>query len=88
VAPDKPVFREVLGDSGTFIDTANPEAAAEAVGDLIRQSNWRQGQALAATRNVERWNKLAEQDLAAVRSAFAVTRSGQTETVATATRQA
>jgi glycosyltransferase involved in cell wall biosynthesis len=88
VAPDKPVFREVLADSGTFIDTAKPEAAAEAIIDLISQSNWRQGQALAATRNVERWNKLAEQDLAAVRSAFAVTRSGQSETVASAARQA
>jgi glycosyltransferase involved in cell wall biosynthesis len=88
VAPDKPVFREVLADSGTFIDTAQPEAAAEAIIDLISQSNWRQGQALAGTRNVERWNKLAEQDLAAVRSAFATARSGPTETVATATRQA
>jgi glycosyltransferase involved in cell wall biosynthesis len=88
VAPDKPVFHEILGDSGTFIDTTDPEAAAEAVGDLISQSNWRQDQALAATRNVARWNKLAEQDLAAVRSAFAATLSAQTETVASAARQA
>jgi glycosyltransferase involved in cell wall biosynthesis len=88
VAPDKPVFSEVLGDSGTFIDTAQPEAAAEAVGDLISKPDWRNGQALAATRNVARWNKLAEQDLADVRSTFRAMLSGQSEAVASVARQA
>ena len=88
VAPDKPVFREVLGDSGVFIDTAQPEAAAKAIRNLISQPNWRQDQALAALRNVERWNGLAEQDLAAVRSAFRGTDGGQTESVASVARQA
>jgi glycosyltransferase involved in cell wall biosynthesis len=88
VAPDKPVFREVLADSGTLIDTADPDAAVKAIGNLISQPNWRQDQALAATRNVTRWNKLAEQDLAAVRSAFRATNGGQSEAVASVAKQA
>jgi glycosyltransferase involved in cell wall biosynthesis len=70
VAPDKPVFREVLAGSGTFIDPERSDAAANAVSDLITPPNWRGEQAIAATGNVQRWNAVAERDLAAARSAF------------------
>jgi glycosyltransferase involved in cell wall biosynthesis len=70
VAPDKPVFREVLAGSGTFIDPEQPDAAANSIGDLITPPNWRGQQAIAATGNVRRWNAVAGHDLAAARSAF------------------
>jgi glycosyltransferase involved in cell wall biosynthesis len=70
VAPDKPVFREVLGASGTFIDTERPEDAADAIRNLIARPEWRAEEALKATRNVARWNAAAAQDLTLARKTF------------------
>lgn len=64
VAPDAPVFREVLGESGTFIDPADPQGAAAAIASLFDQPS-RDFQALGR-RNIERWNSLAAADHAGV----------------------
>ncbi len=71
VAPDAPVFREVLGSSGTFIDTANPKAAAAIIAALIQDRDWRTKHARAALDNVARWNDAAAQDLATAKRLFA-----------------
>lgn len=61
VAPDAPVFREVLGDSGLLIDPGDPEAAAADLAAWARTG--RLGQAAARSRaNVARWNGLAARD--------------------------
>lgn len=65
VAPDAPVFREVLGDSGTFIDPNRPMAAAAAVAALLADGE-RERTRNAARANLERWNRLAAEDHAAV----------------------
>jgi len=70
VVPDKPVFREVLAGSGTFIQPRRADATADAIRDLIAPPNWRGQQAIAATSNIQRWNAVAGHDLAAARSAF------------------
>lgn len=61
VAPRGPVFSEVLGESGLFIDPASPDAAAAAI------RGWVAAPAFAATpalsrANVRRWNDLAAAD--------------------------
>lgn len=70
VAPDAPVFREVLGNSGTFIDTADPKAAAAVIESLIQTQNWRELHSRAALDNVARWNGAAANDLAAAKRMF------------------
>lgn len=66
VAPDSPVFREVLGDSGTFVDLADLSGAALAVADLVRQPRLLRRAQAAAPLNIERWNALAAADRAGV----------------------
>lgn len=70
VAPDAPVFREVLGPSGTFIDPANPGEAAARIVSLIRSPDWRATESAKALANVQRWNAGAAADLAAARKTF------------------
>ena len=70
IAPGQPVFREVLGSSGTFIDPAIPDEAAAAIMALISQPGWRQHASTAALANVVRWNALAAGDLKAARRIF------------------
>lgn len=62
IAPDKPVFREVLGESGVFIDPENPVAAAQIISQLALQPEWRAEAALAAADNLRRWNGMASAD--------------------------
>lgn len=71
VAPDAPVFREVLGDSGTFTGMSDGRAAAAAINGIMQDQNWRSRGATAALANIERWNAAAAADLAAVKSMFA-----------------
>ena len=71
VAPDQPVFREVLAESGTFIRTDNPAESANIIRMLISGSQWRQRCAKGSTRNVARWNDMAQRDLCSVRTIFA-----------------
>lgn len=64
VAPDAPVFREVLGDSGTFIDPSDTEGAAAAIAALFEQPA--RDFAALGRRNIQRWNELAAADHAGV----------------------
>lgn len=71
IAPDKPIFREVLGVSGTFIDPAKPSAAAAAIAALLSTPGWRAMARTQAAANIARWNVAASADLAHIRSMFA-----------------
>lgn len=72
VAPDASVFREVLGTSGTFIDTAKPKEAATRIVELISLPDWKSRQSSAALANVERWNAAACQDLNTAKQMFRI----------------
>lgn len=71
IAPDAPVFREVLGSSGTFIRTADAAAAADTIHAVMAAPGWRQAARNLALANVKRWNALAAGDLAEARVMFA-----------------
>ena len=58
VAPQAPVFREVLGDSGIFIDAADADAAAARI--LAHLAGWTA--VSPPTDNLARWNALAAAD--------------------------
>ncbi len=62
VAPDKPVFREVLGTSGLLVDMAEPESAARAVAGRLSETSWRERARAQASANILRWNRQAGQD--------------------------
>jgi len=67
IAPDMPVFREVLGGSGCLVDIENAAFAAGRVSALLASGDWRSRQAEAALANVKRWNTLAASDHSHVR---------------------
>lgn len=62
IAPDMPVFREVLGQSGLLVDIEDAAAAAAAILSLYAASDWRARYAQSAIANVARWNALARDD--------------------------
>ena len=62
IAPDQPVFREVLDRSGLFIDPSQPRAAAEAIAGMLTGADWRAGAAALAAQNLQRWNEMAASD--------------------------
>jgi glycosyltransferase involved in cell wall biosynthesis len=62
VAPNDAIFREVLGDSGIFIDPTNSALAAAVIGQAIGASDWRRSHIESAQRNLVRWNSLAASD--------------------------
>lgn len=62
LAPDQPVFREVLGNSGLLIDTAKAADAANAAAAIFAKEDWRAASTAKATANVARWNDLARHD--------------------------
>ncbi|MGL4494834.1 MAG: glycosyltransferase, partial [Beijerinckiaceae bacterium] len=66
IAPDQPVFREVLGDSGLLIDPADAGSAAQAIIAATRGDQWRAEAAQAARANLRRWNAQAQADQAAI----------------------
>lgn len=61
IAPDAPVFREVLGQSGLFIRPDDPERGARAIAAWVGTEKFNHG-AQAARDNVGRWNALASRD--------------------------
>lgn len=71
VAPDQTVFREVLGDSGTFIPQADATGAAAIIRALIASDDWRAKARDAALANLQRWNGAAADDAARARGIFA-----------------
>ena len=68
IAPDQPIFREVLGESGLLINPDNPADAADAVAATCGERDWRATRARMAIANVARWNDLARRDQAQVRA--------------------
>jgi glycosyltransferase involved in cell wall biosynthesis len=71
VAPDAGIFREVLGESGIYIDTVDPASAAERISGALSRQDWRARYAALAARNLERWNDLARGDRETVVSLIA-----------------
>jgi glycosyltransferase involved in cell wall biosynthesis len=70
IAPDMPVFREVLGSSGLLVNTQDAAGAAAAISSLYESADWRARCTNAAVANVARWNALAGDDHAKVRGFF------------------
>lgn len=62
VAPGQPVFREVLGSSGIFIDPSDPDDAARIIAAAIEEPGWRDRAKTAAAGNIARWNVAAAAD--------------------------
>jgi glycosyltransferase involved in cell wall biosynthesis len=62
IAPDQPVFREVLDESGVLIDPAHPHAAAARVAAMFAEEGWRGRHVELGTSNLRRWNALAAAD--------------------------
>jgi glycosyltransferase involved in cell wall biosynthesis len=62
VAPDAPIFHEILDQSGIFVDANNPTATAEQIVGALSSPTWRAGYAALGTRNLHRWNGLASAD--------------------------
>ncbi|MGQ0684180.1 glycosyltransferase [Bradyrhizobium sp.] len=66
VTPDASIFREVLGESGIFIDAADAAGAAARIAAALSTPDWRAQHVALAARNLARWNDLARNDRAAV----------------------
>ena len=62
VAPDAPIFREVLGLSGIYVDPAAPAAAATRIVAALSNAEWRARYVALAEQNLRRWNGLAGGD--------------------------
>ncbi len=62
VAPDKAVFREVLGSSGRLVDTADPRRAAAIIDAMVTTPGIFVQAAADAMANVARWNAEAGAD--------------------------
>ncbi|MGL4325026.1 MAG: glycosyltransferase [Beijerinckiaceae bacterium] len=66
IAPDQPVFHEVLRDSGLLIDTNDAASAASQMIAMTKQPDWRSAAQQAASANLRRWNAQADADHAAI----------------------
>ncbi len=62
IAPDQPVFREVLAASGIFIDPSNPGLASAMIERHFAAREWRKIFARLAAENLRRWNAAAAAD--------------------------
>jgi len=62
IAPDAPIFREVLDVSGIFVDPADPAAAASKIAAALSDRQWRSRHVALAAQNLTRWNGLATAD--------------------------
>jgi len=71
IAPDAAIFREVLGESGLHIDTADPSCAAARITAALANDDWRARYVALAVRNLARWNDLARGDRETVISLIA-----------------
>jgi glycosyltransferase involved in cell wall biosynthesis len=71
VAPDAAIFREVLGESGIYIDTADPVPGAARIAAALSSADWRARYVALAAQNLARWNDLARGDREAVISLIA-----------------
>lgn len=64
-APERRVFREVLGSSGLFIEPDDEASAAKAIASATESPKWRECVAEHASLNLSRWNMAARHDRAA-----------------------
>ena len=62
VAPNAAIFREVLGQSGIFIDPSDPKAAAATIAGLLANGAWRSRYVTLGADNLTRWNALTRAD--------------------------
>jgi glycosyltransferase involved in cell wall biosynthesis len=62
IAPNQSVFREVLGQSGVFVDPHDPRAAAEVIAAIIAVDGWRSAYIARDNANLQRWNRMAASD--------------------------
>lgn len=62
IAPDANVFREVLDQSGIFIDPADPASSAKKISVSLAVPDWHELYAERAAHNLTRWNALAAAD--------------------------
>ena len=62
VAPDDAVFREVLNESGIFIDPRNVSAAATQIAAAVSNRGWRSSYVARGAENLVRWNAQAAAD--------------------------
>jgi glycosyltransferase involved in cell wall biosynthesis len=83
IAPDQPIFREVLGESGILINPDNPADAAEAVAAACEEPDWRASRERMAIANLTRWNELANSDQTRVRAFLEAMLAGSFESDAT-----
>ncbi len=66
VAPNDAIFREVLDQSGIFIDPADAASSASKIADALSTPDWRALYVARGTQNLTRWNALAASDRDAV----------------------
>jgi glycosyltransferase involved in cell wall biosynthesis len=66
VAPDAPIFREVLDAAGVFIAPSNPAEAATRIAGLLSDPQWQSRYVTEDAENLRRWNALASSDRDAV----------------------
>lgn len=66
IAPDRPIFREVLGESGIILDLSDVSSVAARIGTVLSRRGWRDTHAIAASANLDRWNGAADHDRARV----------------------
>lgn len=62
VAPDAPIFREVLDASGILVDPNDPTQAAARIAGEVSSPDWRARFATLGDQNLRRWNTLANAD--------------------------
>lgn len=60
--PHNPIFHEVLGDSGFYIDPSKPRKSAALIVNTLTQSGWRYRSIFQAAQNLARWNAHARTD--------------------------
>ena len=66
IAPDDAIFREVLDQSGIFINSIDPASSASRIAEALSASEWRDSFVARGTQNLTRWNALAASDRNAV----------------------
>lgn len=62
IAPDAPIFHEVLHRSGIFIDPGSPADSAARIAAFVSHPGWRDFGIVESERNLARWNAQAAAD--------------------------
>lgn len=62
IAPDDAIFREVLDQSGIFINSTDPASSASRIAEALSAPEWKDFYVARGTQNLTRWNSLAASD--------------------------